>query len=161
MLHKIVIVNKLLFRNILGKPSIIRVLGLYRIEISNNPLAEITDNAFDGLERSLWELSLHHNELIEIPSRAMRNLKKLKFLDLSGNFIDCIEVDSFAGLGGSLETLIVANNFIGTLPRDAFASLPRLETIDLSGNNLIQLDANVFQDGLQYLSKVFFYIHYA
>lgn len=112
------------------------------------------ENSFDGLERTLWELSLHHNALIEIPSRAMRNLKKLKFLDLSNNFIECIEIDSFAGLGGSLETLIIANNFIGTLPRDAFATLPKLETIDLSGNNLIQLDANVFQDGLQFLTKV-------
>lgn len=128
--------------------------GLYRIEISNNPLAEITDNAFDGLERTLWELALHHNALIEIPSRAMRNLKKLKFLDLSNNFIECIEIDSFAGLSESLETLIIANNYIGTLPRDVFASLPKLETIDLSGNNLLQLDAAVFQDGLQFLTKV-------
>lgn len=117
-------------------------------------MAEITENAFDGLERSLWELSLHNNELIEIPSKAMRNLKKLKYLDLSSNFIDCIEDDSFAGLGGSLETLILANNFIGSLPRDAFESLPKLETIDISGNNLVQLDANVFQDGQQFLTKV-------
>lgn len=118
-------------------------------------MAEISDNALDGLERSLWELSLQHNELVEIPSRAIRNLKKLKYLDLSGNLIDCIELDSFAGLGGSLEHLILANNFIGSLPREAFASLPKLETIDLSGNNLAYIDVNVFHEGMQNLAKVY------
>lgn len=117
-------------------------------------MAEIQDGALDGLERSLWELSLHDNELVEIPSRAIRNLKKLKLLDLSRNQIDCVELDSFTGLGGSLESLSLAENSLDTLPRDAFASLPKLETIDLSGNNLAHLDANVFQDGMPNLVKL-------
>lgn len=128
--------------------------GLYRIEISHNPLGEVPEFSFDGLERSLWELALHHNRLVEVPSRAIHNLKKLRYLDLSGNQIDCIELNSFAGLDGSLEYLSLADNSIDSLPRDAFTSLPKLETIDLSGNNIAYLDPNIFQDGMPSLVKV-------
>lgn len=58
--------------------------GLYRLEISNNPLIEIPDAAFIGLERSLWELELKNNDLIRVPSRALRHLQKLRLLDLTG-----------------------------------------------------------------------------
>lgn len=53
---------------------------MYRLEISHNLLTEIPDDSFSGLERSLWELLLQNNELIEVPSRAIRHLKKLKHL---------------------------------------------------------------------------------
>lgn len=128
--------------------------GLYRIEISHNPLGEVPEFSFDGLERSLWELLLHHNRLVEVPSRAIHNLKKLRYLDLSANQIDCIELNSFAGLDGSLEYLSLADNSIDSLPRGAFTSLPKLETIDLSGNNIAYLDPNIFEDGMPSLVKV-------
>lgn len=98
---------------------------------------------------------MHHNRLIEVPSGALRNLKKLRYLDLSGNQIDCIESDTFAGLEGSLSQLILADNSIDSLPRDAFGSLPSLDTIDLSGNNIAYLDPSLFQEGMPSLSKVY------
>lgn len=58
--------------------------GLYSIVISNNQLSEVDPEAFSGLGRSLWELSLRGNDLREVPSRALRDLHKLKTLDLSG-----------------------------------------------------------------------------
>ncbi|XP_055324765.1 chaoptin [Sitodiplosis mosellana] len=134
--------------------SFLQGTGLYRIEISHNPLGEVLEGAFDGLERSLWELSLHHNQLVEVPSRALHNLKKLKLLDLSNNHIDCIELDSFFGLDGSLERLILADNSIDSLPRGAFTSLPKLDTIDLSGNNIAYLDPSIFEEGMPSLAKL-------
>lgn len=151
--------------------------GLYRLEISHNLITEIPDDSFFGLERSLWELMLQHNELIEIPSRAIRHLQKLTHLgkifgfydifvhatklvngffevDLSGNQISCIEPDSFRGLENSLHTLILSSNSINNLPPDSFSTLPQLDTIDLSGNNLESIDANIFRDGMPRLSKV-------
>ncbi|XP_031631630.1 chaoptin isoform X2 [Contarinia nasturtii] len=136
-------------------PSFLLGTGLYRIEISHNPLGEVLEGVFDGLERSLWELSLHHNQLVEVPTRAIRNLKKLKYLDLSANQIDCIEIDSFFGLEASLERLILADNAIDSLPRNAFSSLPKLDTIDLSGNNIAYLEPNIFDDGMPSLAKLF------
>jgi len=58
--------------------------GLYRLEISHNPLPGVPDEAFLGLERSLWELGLQNNDLTDVPSRAMRHLQKLRLLDLTG-----------------------------------------------------------------------------
>lgn len=118
-------------------------------------MGDLPDSAFDGLERSLRELSIHHNQLVDVPSRAIRNLKKLKYLDLSGNQIDCIKLDSFDGLDMSLERLVLADNSIDSLPNDAFSSLPKLDTIDLSGNNVAYLDPKIFQDGMPNLAKVF------
>lgn len=130
-------------------------LGLYRLEISYSSLADVPDEAFSGLERSLWELLLHHNELVQVPSRSIRHLRKLRTLDLSANRISCIEQDSFRGLEDSLQIMSLADNSINTLPPDAFGGLPNLDTIDLSGNNLAHIDANVFRDGMPRLTKVF------
>lgn len=40
----------------------------------------VHDDAFGGLEWSLAILSLSHNKLVEIPSKAIRHLQKLKHL---------------------------------------------------------------------------------
>lgn len=128
--------------------------GLYRLEISYSQLSDVPDEAFSGLERSLWELLLHHNELIEIPSHALLHLRKLRHLDLSSNYINCIEQDSFRGLADSLQILNLGYNSINSLPPDAFGGLPNLETIDLSGNNLAHIEPNAFRDGMPRLAKV-------
>lgn len=124
------------------------------MEITNNLLFEIPEDAFAGLERSLWELSLHRNELVEIPSRSLRYLKKLHKLDLSGNHISCVEIDSLRGLEDSLGDLNLAYNSISSLKPDSFAGLPNLESLDLSGNNLPQIDSSVFRDGMPRLAKL-------
>lgn len=58
--------------------------GLYRLEVSRNPLHSVPDEAFIGLERSLWELELTHGYLTSVPSRAFRHLQKLRVLNLRG-----------------------------------------------------------------------------
>lgn len=65
--------------------------GLYRLEIAQNLLTDIPDDAFVGLERSLWELMLPFNELIEVPSRAIRHLQKLRLL---GGFFHAVTANS-------------------------------------------------------------------
>lgn len=62
------------------------ILGLYKLFITNNPLVVIPDDAFLGLERTLWKLDLNHNELLDVPSKALRYLQKLRYLDLTGLF---------------------------------------------------------------------------
>lgn len=58
--------------------------GLYKIIISKNPLSVITDEAFLGLERSLWELEISYCDLTRVPNRVFRYLQKLRMLDLTG-----------------------------------------------------------------------------
>jgi Leucine-rich repeat (LRR) protein len=59
--------------------------GLYKVVISSNPLSYVPDETFLGLERSLWELDLSHNQLTRVPNRALRYLRKLRRLDLKGD----------------------------------------------------------------------------
>lgn len=66
------------------QPFFLQSTGLYKIVISQNPLAIIVDEAFLGLERSLWELELSYCELTTVPNRALRYLQKLRLLDLTG-----------------------------------------------------------------------------
>ncbi|XP_065076627.1 chaoptin-like isoform X2 [Ochlerotatus camptorhynchus] len=137
------------------EPYFFQATGLYKLDVSNNPITEIPDEAFYGLERSLWELVLENNELIEVPSRAIRDMKKLRLLDLRGNEISTVESGAFRGLEKSLQTLILADNSISQFLPGSVSGLPNLDSIDLSGNNLAQVDSAAFKDGLDKLSKVF------
>lgn len=130
------------------------ILGVYRLDINHNPLGELPEAAFAGLERYLWELHLTHNNLIDVPTQSLRYLQKLRLLDLTGNDIVALEPEDWRGLESSLQILLLADNSISNLSADTFSGLPLLESIDLRGNNLKFIDPNVFRDGLAHLSKV-------
>ncbi|ETN67288.1 chaoptin [Anopheles darlingi] len=136
------------------EPHFLQATGLYRLALIGNPLTDVPDEAFYGLERSLWELALEHNRLIEVPSRAIRNLRKLRLLSLRGNDLTTIEPDAFRGIDGSLQTLVLAENGIAQLAPGSLAGLPALETLDLSGNGLLQLDPAALRDGLGRLARL-------
>nr|CAD7567857.1 unnamed protein product [Timema californicum] len=133
----------------------LQATGLYRLEISHNPLPDIPSEAFVGLERSLWELELQHNQLMSVPSRSIRHLQKLRRLDLTGNRISEIFPENWRGLENSLQTLILADNTLSSLPPDAFSNLPNLETLDMSGNDLLGFDPSTFHNGPARLSSLF------
>ncbi|KAH9636120.1 hypothetical protein HF086_008420 [Spodoptera exigua] len=136
-------------------PSYSRLIpGLYRLAINENPLESIHEEAFYGLDNTLWELELRHDKLTSVPSRALRYLQKLRQLDLTGNEITDISGDNWRGLEHTLTTLILADNSIANLPLDAFSSLPILETLDLHGNHLSVIDSGVFRDGMSRLNRL-------
>ncbi|KAL1506530.1 hypothetical protein ABEB36_005874 [Hypothenemus hampei] len=136
------------------EPSYLSSTGLCKIVISNNPLYTIPDEAFLGLEQTLWELELSHCELIKIPSRSLKDLEKLTLLDLTGNHINKIYPENWRGLEKSLEILILADNSLTQIPLDAFGGLPYLDTIDLRGNNLREIDPAIFRDGMGRLAHL-------
>ncbi|KAK4882835.1 hypothetical protein RN001_006154 [Aquatica leii] len=136
------------------EPYFLQSTGLYKLSITRNPLAIIPDDAFVGLERTLWKLDLSNNDLLNVPSKAIRYLHKLKVLDLTGNDITQIFPDSWRGLEHSLETLILAENSIAYLAPDTFTGLPHLDTINLKGNNLRDIDPSVFREGMDKLAHI-------
>ncbi|CAH1974718.1 unnamed protein product [Acanthoscelides obtectus] len=136
------------------EPFFLQSTGLYKIIISNNPLYVVSDEAFIGLERSLWELEISHCSLTRVPNRAIRYLQKLRLLDLTGNDINKITPENWRGLESSLEVLILSDNSISHVPSDAFSGLPHLDTIDLRGNNLREIDPSVFRDGMGKLANL-------
>ncbi|XP_045767710.1 chaoptin isoform X6 [Maniola jurtina] len=136
------------------EPQFFQATGLYRLAINQNPLENIHEEAFYGLDNTLWELELKQDRLTEVPSRALRYLQKLRLLDLTGNEITDVTGDNWLGLENTLQTLILADNSIASLPLDAFSGLPMLETLDLHGNHLSVIDSGVFRDGMSRLSKL-------
>ncbi|KAM7395807.1 hypothetical protein PAMA_007206 [Pampus argenteus] len=84
------------------------------INISNNKVNYIEENAFIGLQEHLQILSLSFNLLGEVRSHTFKHLAELLRLDLS-------------------------YNHIGILGDKAFSGLPKLQTLSLSGNSLRNL----------------------
>lgn len=85
---------------------------LEKLDLSENKISSIDDNAFDGLE-NLIELDLSFNELTYLPT-SIGKLTKLKRLNLSGNRIGSLPKE-FENLT-SLEFLDLDNNPIGRAP---------------------------------------------
>ncbi|XP_046624051.1 chaoptin [Neodiprion virginianus] len=137
------------------QPQFLIHTGLYKLQIKHNLLSDIPDDAFVGLERSLWELELPYNHLIHVPSRSFRHLQRLRQLDLTGNRISEITPDNWRGLNTSLQTLRLGKNFIDRLPANAFSGLSALEVLDLHGNSLLEIDATVFKDGIDFLTHLY------
>ncbi|CAB3222289.1 unnamed protein product [Arctia plantaginis] len=136
------------------EPQFFQATGLYRLAINENPLESIHEEAFYGLDNTLWELELRRDKLTAVPSRSLRYLQKLRLLDLTGNEITDISGDNWRGLEHTLQTLILSENSIANLPLDAFSSLPMLETLDLQGNHLSVIDNGVFRDGMMRLNRL-------
>ncbi|KAG7309738.1 hypothetical protein JYU34_004236 [Plutella xylostella] len=137
------------------EPQFFQATGLYRLAISQNPLESIHEEAFYGLDNTLWELELREDGLTSVPSRSLRYLQKLRLLDLAGNEISDISGDNWRGLENTLQTLILADNSIANLPPDAFSGLPMLETLDLHGNHLAIIESGVFRDGMSRLNRLY------
>ncbi|KAF3702577.1 Toll-like receptor 5 Precursor [Channa argus] len=85
------------------------------IDLSQNKINQINNDAFTGLQGHLRMLNLSSNLLGEIRSDTFMSLTDLRVLDLS-------------------------NNHIGILGYKAFDNLPKLRALYLTGNSLRNLD---------------------
>lgn len=85
---------------------------LEKLDLSENKISTLEDDAFDGLEE-LVELDLSFNEITYLPT-SIGKLKKLKRLNLCGNKIGSIPKE-FENLN-SLEFLDFDSNPIGRVP---------------------------------------------
>ncbi|RZF46767.1 hypothetical protein LSTR_LSTR002630 [Laodelphax striatellus] len=137
------------------EPHFLEGTGLYGLRIRNNPIVEVPDEAFQGLERSLWQLELSHLHLAQVPSRSLRHLQRLRYLNLTGNEIVEVSAEDWRGLEETLQTLSLADNNIANLPDSAFSSLTSLESLDLSGNAIAELSPDTFTPPPQRLARLY------
>ncbi|XP_018053036.1 PREDICTED: chaoptin [Atta colombica] len=137
------------------QPQYLMNTGLYQLQIKHNPLSDIPEEAFLGLERSLSMLDLSYNQLASIPSKSFKHLQKLEVLELTGNKISRIVPENWRGLENSLQILRLGKNAIEKLPADAFVSLTYLEILDLRENSLKEIDPSVFRDGMAHLTHLY------
>jgi len=106
-------------------------LNINGIQIADNPLMEIADDAFAGLESSLVFLSLRGTRLIDLPSAALAPLSNLEILDMSRvDPLMIIEENAFLGLT-SLEELNLKGIRLIDVHDNAFTGLDSLDVLKM------------------------------
>eukprot|EP00061_Rhincodon_typus_P015371 g43003.t1 len=102
-------------------------MGSKHRDLSNNQIAEIAPDAFQGL-RSLNSLVLYGNKINELPKGVFDGLYALQLLLLNANKINCIRADAFQDLQ-NLSLLSLYDNKIQTLAKGTFTSLRAIQTL--------------------------------
>ncbi|KAG1661668.1 Chaoptin [Nymphon striatum] len=123
--------------------------GTWRVEIINNKISRLDRFVFSGLERSLWQLILRNNRLTSVPTESMKNLRKLKHLDLSSNSITKVGPGDFDGIDANLKQLDLAKNTIDAIAEGTFQKLGKCKKLDLSSNYISKFQEDVFAKASQ------------
>ena len=116
---------------------------LSHVNLRGNSLDSLAENAFLGLEDTLRELVLGDNQFWSFPMSAVKILKKLQSLDLSGNVIQNVTSEAFTKLD-ALRFLDLGGNLFASVNRDTFASMPNLARLSLASNRIAGVDAGSF-----------------
>lgn len=147
--------------------------SLEQISLSLPSLADLSVEAFLGLEPSLKTLSLVNSKLKAVPKPALTHLKSLSTLDLQSNaiqevssyafhglplvslnlqsnLISALHDLSFGGLENSLSELVLSDNRLDVFPLSALKRLTRLDTLRLQSNRLSEIG----NDGLTRFSAL-------
>lgn len=106
----------------------------FNIENTNTEAVAIED----GRNYQLETLIISRTKLSRIPKR-INQLKKITYLEITGNSIEFVALDDFDGLN-NLETLSLSRNSIKFIHSYATVSLPKLFIFKIHNNKLQQLD---------------------
>ena len=145
---------------------------LYSFSADGNIVNKVTwqsEYRDDTDSPDLYKLSLKSNKLATVPIESLKHLKKLAFLDLSGNLFTTFDADCMKGLESlqqlylnSLPNLEAVHNFafaeiekltllemrsnrkLAVIEEEAFLGLPLLNHVDLRANELNTLKPNTF-----------------
>ncbi|KAM9826891.1 uncharacterized protein ACB057_013822 [Neosynchiropus ocellatus] len=108
--------------------------NISELDLAENKMLNIDENAFRPIQRSLRILTLSQNKIPSVPP-AVRNLPYLSQLDLSHNTISSLHCHDFANLT-KLRILSLYNNSISNLPSCAFSGLDSLQVLKLQSNKI-------------------------
>ncbi|KAM6361871.1 toll-like receptor 3 [Alca torda] len=120
------------------------------LDISNNNIANIKEDLFDGLHR-LDILDLQHNNLARLWKQAnpggpvlfLKDLPNLRILNLKSNGLDEIPVQVFKGLF-QLKDLDLGSNNLNLLPATLFDDQVSLNSLNLQKNLITSVEEKVF-----------------
>ncbi|XP_053714925.1 toll-like receptor 22 [Synchiropus splendidus] len=108
--------------------------NITELDIAENKIQNIDENAFGSIQRSLSILTLSQNKIPSVPA-AVRKLPNLSKLDLSHNKISSLQCHDFANLT-KLRILSLHNNSISNLPTCTFSGLDSLQVLKLQSNKI-------------------------
>lgn len=93
---------------------------------------------------SVIYLTVRNCLLTSVPTRALKPLKQLIYLDLSDNKISRLNNDSLKFVNSTLKYLGIANNSIAEFPSTLLKHLPNLEVLDVRQNQLLEIPSDAF-----------------
>ena len=96
--------------------------------------------------RALRALDLSRNFLETVPDGLFEDLEMVEELYLSGNLLNELPDGTFDGQTANLSVLDLSGNSMDELPEGVFDGLGDLQSLSLSGNGLKSLPENVFAD---------------
>lgn len=118
--------------------------SLTQLMLQDNLIVEIADRAFAGLQ-SLNVLNISSNRLVALPSELFQPTRALTQIHLQNNTLSVLAPGLLEGLD-HLEVLDLSQNELAStwITRDTFAGLVRLVVLNLGHNALNKIDQNVF-----------------
>ncbi|XP_067993027.1 toll-like receptor 3 [Melanerpes formicivorus] len=137
--------------NLAHSPSPFHPLkNLTILDISNNNIANIKEDLFDGLHK-LNILDLQHNNLARLwkhanpdgPVLFLKDLPNLHILNLKSNGLDEIPAQAFKRLF-QLKHLDLGSNNLNLLPATLFDDQTSLNSLNLQKNLITSVEENVF-----------------
>jgi len=117
---------------------------LEQLDLTKNLLKELKEHHFEPIKNTLESLNLSSN-LLNSSNISLKNLKNLKYLDLSGNNFKEISYDIFNTLQ-NLEKLGLYNCKIEKLQENSFENLKKLKKLVLSYNKISKLPETIFNN---------------
>ena len=135
--------------------------SLEDLDISHNTIADISDNAFDAIKKTLVVLALHinsifntesirpirilkklhqlnlaYNQITSLPSGLFSEMTNLAFLNLQGNQLSLLNRETLSGLEHSLHTLLLSANRVTEIQQDTFSYFTELNALHLDDMDL-------------------------
>ncbi|CAL8262324.1 unnamed protein product [Lota lota] len=92
----------------------------------------------------ITELDLSQNHISNLSSHSIQSMKRLRYLDLTGNYLS--SVPGVLNSLSSLEILYLSDNYIAEVVCLDFLNLTRLKELYVLGNIISKLDGCVFQN---------------
>lgn len=125
---------------------------LRQLDMSNNAIYSIEDNAFNGLG-GVSTLNLANNRITQLTANTFRGLRAVQTLHLQGNAINAVAAGTFRDLTNIME-LNLAGNRLSILPQGLFSRMISLRRLYLQENQLTTDPNMPFLDGLSNLVEL-------
>uniref|UniRef100_A0A8R1HQ59 LRRCT domain-containing protein n=1 Tax=Caenorhabditis japonica TaxID=281687 RepID=A0A8R1HQ59_CAEJA len=118
--------------------------ALTQLRMENNKICEFPSKSLDTVKKSLVLFDVSGNCLNSVPAQVIRNAANLMYLDLSGNNIS--EINNFELMNlPFLRELRVQNNSLRRIHPMAFMNVPQLQYLYIQDNLISSLDGNRLQ----------------
>ena len=121
-------------RTKITKVLLVNVCWLEELDLGQNRISVIDNNAFDRLVR-LMILHLDHNRLLHIPARLFRQIKYMYLLNVAHNRISTMTASLMLQIK-ELRHLNVSNNRLRLPAGSIFQHNFGIKTLDIRNNNL-------------------------